>query len=196
MVLGSLGTTPLKPGTLPNLSTVLTTDGNMLVALKPVVAADAPLIFETWGRRPENFTYLTAKVFATVRDAQDYITGLFPTPESVAFHIVEPREGVVGIVKAAVVGHRAQVGYVVDKDFWGRGFATHALRQLVVSLEATATLSRIWATCALDNLASARVLEKSGFVREAILKRWVTYPAQGGRAFDNYSYLRLSREVG
>jgi RimJ/RimL family protein N-acetyltransferase len=45
----------------------------------------------------------------------------------------------------------------------------------------------------LDNLASARVLEKAGFVREAILKNWVIYPAQGGHAFDNYSYVLLPR---
>jgi RimJ/RimL family protein N-acetyltransferase len=143
------------------------TEGDTLVELKPVVIADAPLILESWGRRPENFTYLTARVFADVSDARNYIAGLLPTPESLAFHIVESREGVVGIVKASVVGHRAQVGYVVDKTFWGRGFATAALRKLVSALEATSTLSRIWATCALDNPASARVLEKSGFVREA-----------------------------
>jgi RimJ/RimL family protein N-acetyltransferase len=170
--------------------------GDTIIELKPVVIADALLILESWGRRPENFTYLTAKVFAGLSDAQNYIAGLFPTQESVAFHIMEPRAGAVGIVKASIVGHRAQVGYVVDKNFWGRGFATAALRRLVGILEAAPSLSRIWATCALDNPASARVLEKSGFVREAILKKWVTYPAQGGRAFDNYSYVRLPGEVG
>ena len=169
------------------------TERETLVELKPVVIADAALIFESWGRRPENFTHLTAHVFANVSDAQRYIADLFPTPQSLAFHIVTPTEGVVGIAKASVVGHRAQVGYVVDKTVWGRGFATSALRQLVATLEATPTLSRIWATCALDNPGSARVLEKTGFVREAILKNWVTYPAQGGRAFDNYSYVRLPR---
>lgn len=164
--------------------------------LKPVVLADAPLIFESWGRRSENFTHLTAQVFTRVSDAQRYIADLFPTRESVAFHIVTPIEGVVGIVKASVAGHRAQVGYVVDKAVWGRGFATSALRQLVADLEAKPNLSRIWATCALDNPASARVLEKAGFVREAVLRNWVTYPAQGGRAFDNYSYVRLPRDAG
>jgi RimJ/RimL family protein N-acetyltransferase len=104
---------------------------------------------------------------------------------------LEPAGDVVGIVKAAVLGHRAQVGYVVSKPFWGRGFATSAVQQLVAILEASPTISRIWATCALDNAASARVLEKSGFHREAILKKWVTYPAKGGVAFDNYSYVRL-----
>jgi [ribosomal protein S5]-alanine N-acetyltransferase len=171
------------------------TDGENLVELKPVVLTDAALIFESWGRRPENFTYLTAQVFASVSDAQRYIADLFSTRQSMAFHIVTPIEGVVGLIKASVAGHRARVGYVLDKRVWGRGFATSALRQLVVALEATSTLSRIWATCALDNPASARVLEKTGFVREAILKNWVTYPAQGGSAFDNYSYVRVPRDA-
>jgi [ribosomal protein S5]-alanine N-acetyltransferase len=172
------------------------TEGESLVKLRPVVLDDAALIFESWGRRAENFTYLTAHVFADVNDAQRYIADLFPTRQSLAFHIVTSSEGVVGIIKASVVGHRAQVGYVLDKTFWGRGLATSALRQLLVTLEANSTLSRIWATCALDNPASARVLEKSGFTREAILKNWVTYPARGGQAFDNYSYVRLPRSAG
>lgn len=170
--------------------------GKGLVELKPVGLADAPIIFESWGRLPENFTHLTARVFTELSDARAYIAGLFQTPGSSAFHILKPGGEVVGIVKAGVVGHRAQVGYVVSKPFWGCGFATSAVRQLVASLEAAPNISRIWATCALDNPASARVLEKAGFHREAILKKWVTYPAQGGGAFDNYSYVRLPGMLG
>lgn len=85
------------------------TDGETVVELKPIVLADAPLIFECWGRRPENFDFLTARVFAQVSDAQRYIVELFSTKESVAFHVVAPSEGVVGLVKASIAGHRAQV---------------------------------------------------------------------------------------
>lgn len=169
------------------------TGGETLVELKPVGLADAPLILKAWGRKPENFTYLTARVFAGLSDAEQYVESLFQTPNSMAFHVLEPGGDVVGIVKAAVFGHRAQVGYVVGKPFWGRGFATAAVRELVASLEAMPGISRIWATCALGNPASVRVLEKNAFTREAILKNWVTYPAQGGLAFDNYSYVRLPR---
>jgi [ribosomal protein S5]-alanine N-acetyltransferase len=173
------------------------TDGeSALVELKPVGVADAQIIFDAWGCQPENFTHLTARVFADISHARAYIANIFQTPESSAFHILEPSGHVVGIVKAAVLGHRAQVGYVISKPFWGRGFATSAVRQLVASLEASPSISRIWATCALDNLASARVLEKNGFHREAILKKWVTYPARGGGAFDNYSYVRLPGSAG
>lgn len=174
----------------------MTEGEGVLVELRPVGPADAPIIFESWGRQPENFTHLTARVFAELSDARAYIAGLFQTPESRAFHLVKPDGEVVGIVKAAVLGHRAQVGYVVSKPFWGRGFATSAVGRLVASLEASSSISRIWATCALDNPASARVLEKTGFQREAILKKWVTYPAQGGVAFDNYSYVRLPSMAG
>lgn len=186
----------LKGGTLAGLGYALMTDGETLVELKPVVVADAALIFDSWGRRRENFTHLTVRAFDEVSDAHRYIADLLSSRESMAFHIVAPSEGVVGIVKASVLGHRAQVGYVIDKTFWGRGFATAAVQRLLPRLVAKRTLSRIWATCALDNHASARVLEKAGFVREAVLKNWVVYPAQGGRAFDNYSYVLLRNDTG
>jgi ribosomal-protein-alanine N-acetyltransferase len=166
-----------------------------MISLKPVELADAALIFEAWGRHAENFEFLTARVFADVADARRYIGSLFQTLESMAFHIVTSG-GVVGIVKASVVGHRAQVGYVVHQAFSGRGLATAAVRELVARLEALPGIARIWATCALDNVASARVLEKCGFEREGVLKNWVIYPAQGGRAFDNYSYVRVPGEAG
>lgn len=166
-----------------------------MISLKPIELADAPVIFEAWGRHAQNFEFLTARVFADVADARDYIGNLFPTSGSMAFHIVTS-SGVVGVVKASVLGHRAQVGYVVHEPFSGRGLATAAVRELVTRLEALPGISRIWATCALDNVASARVLEKCGFEREAVLRNWVTYPAQGDRAFDNYSYVRIPGEAG
>ncbi len=105
-------------------------EAKTLVELKPLGLADAPIIFDAWGRHSENFTYLTARVFAEVGDAREYIANLFQTPASLAFHIVDPHGSVVGIVKASVLGHRAQVGYVVHKRFSGRGLASDAVRQL------------------------------------------------------------------
>lgn len=161
-----------------------------MIALEPVTHADAEIIFNAWGRHAENFTYLTARVFADVDDARRYIERLFPTPDSRACHIVHSNHGVIGIMKANVVEHRAQLGYVVHQPFWGRGHATAALMEMTRIVEALPQVSRVWATCATDNPASARVLEKCGYQREGILRNWVTYPALGGRAFDNYSYVR------
>lgn len=163
----------------------------MTIELKPVTVEDASLILSTWGCHPKNFSYLTASVFVTLQDAERYVKELYPTPESRAFHILLPGGELAGIVKAAIHDHRAQVGYVVHEPFWGRGIATSAVRQVLTELEELPRILRIWATCAIDNPASARVLEKCGFQREGILRNWVTYPAQGGRPFDNYSYVKL-----
>lgn len=162
-----------------------------MITLVPAKQSDASLIFESWGRRAQNFARLTARVFVDVADAQRYLMHVFLDPGSVAFHIVEPTGRTVGFVKAIRSEHRVQVGYVVDSAFTGRGIATQAVREAVAIVEQSAGVSRLWATCALDNPASIRVLEKCGFEREGVLKNWVTYPSLAGRACDNYSYVRL-----
>ena len=46
---------------------------------------------------------------------------------------------------------------------WGRGYATEALRTMLL-VAAQIGIDRIIATCHADHRASARVLEKCGFV--------------------------------
>jgi [ribosomal protein S5]-alanine N-acetyltransferase len=166
-----------------------------MVELRPVKLSDAAAVYDAWGRYPENFERLTARAFRCIEDAGEYLGALFSTPQSLAFHIACDSQ-IVGLVKAAVVGHRAQVGYVVHEPYWGRGVATEAVQKLTTKLEESRDISRIWATCALDNPGSVRVLEKCGFQREGVLRNWVIYPALGNRVADNYSYVRIPGNAG
>ena len=50
--------------------------------------------------------------------------------------------------------------YWVGRDFWGRGIATRALRELVEELQ----IRPLYAWVATSNLGSIRLLEKCGFV--------------------------------
>lgn len=45
----------LNPNRWPDQGNVPMTEGGPFLELRPVVIDDAPLIFESWGRRPENF---------------------------------------------------------------------------------------------------------------------------------------------
>lgn len=159
--------------------------------LREVLRTDAEVIYESWGRFSENFERLTAAPFEELKDAHRYLEQLFATGESIASHIVRGGH-VVGLVKATVVGHRAQVGYVIHKPHWGLGLATFAVGELVAKLEAQPAIQRVWATCALDNPGSVRVLEKCGFKREGVLRNWAVYPALGAQAVDNYSFVRIT----
>jgi len=59
--------------------------------------------------------------------------------------------------------------YLVDPEYWGRGIASEAVKQLLAFGFGALRLHRIWATCLPENPGSARVLEKVGMRREGFL---------------------------
>lgn len=61
----------------------------------------------------------------------------------------------------------AEIGYVLNPQFGGQGYATEAAAALVGALFATGTFRRITARLDTRNDASARVLERLRFRREA-----------------------------
>lgn len=65
----------------------------------------------------------------------------------------------------------AQIGYTIAKANWNRGFATEAVTALVAHAFATLPLHRITASADPRNAASCRVLERSGFTREALFRQ-------------------------
>jgi RimJ/RimL family protein N-acetyltransferase len=68
---------------------------------------------------------------------------------------------------------------------------TEALQVLLEDLFLNTLLERIEARCATENVASQRVLEKSGFQREGRLKG---YFKLFGRRVDNYLYSLLRED--
>ena len=72
--------------------------------------------------------------------------------------------------------HAGEVGYIVNAQYWNNGYATEASSAIMRWLESESGIHRIWATCDVDNLASARVLEKLGLVREGLLRRLTVRP--------------------
>lgn len=58
-----------------------------------------------------------------------------------------------------------EIGYGLNPEHWGRGYATEALRALLPHWQATPGVRRVTAATSVFNAASARVLEKCGFVR-------------------------------
>lgn len=85
-------------------------------------------------------------------------------------------------------GRRAEVGYVLARDAWGKGYMTEALRAVIDLALCEERLSRIWATCDVENRASARVLEKAGMVVEGQLRRHAVHPNLGSDPRDSLIY--------
>ena len=64
----------------------------------------------------------------------------------------------------------ASMGYCLDDAAWGHGYATEAGRALLQWAFDTLDLNRVQAEADTRNAASARVLEKLGFLREGTLR--------------------------
>ena len=83
----------------------------------------------------------------------------------------------------------AEVGYWLGHEYWGRGITTTAVRLLTRhAFEQGPELRRLYATPFANNPGSARVLEKAGYVREAVLRQSVI---KDGEVLDQVVYARL-----
>jgi len=65
----------------------------------------------------------------------------------------------------------ADLGFILSRDVWGLGYATEVARAMVRAGFEQLGLSRIFATCDVENHASARVLAKAGLRRESTLEK-------------------------
>lgn len=82
-------------------------------------------------------------------------------------------------------GHRAEIGYWLAKPFWGRGIMTDVVRGACEFAVTTWGLVRVTAHVFESNLASARVLEKCGFVLEGRLRK---HHLKDGKFLDSRLY--------
>lgn len=65
---------------------------------------------------------------------------------------------------------RAELGYVLAREFWGRGLMPEAVRAVVRFGFSRMDLNRVEARCIAENTASARVMEKAGMTYEGTLR--------------------------
>jgi ribosomal-protein-alanine N-acetyltransferase len=71
------------------------------------------------------------------------------------------------------IHRRAELGYVLAREYWGQEFMTEAAQAAIAFGFHVMHLLRIQAYCAVENIGSARVLEKSGMQLEGILHNYV-----------------------
>lgn len=79
--------------------------------------------------------------------------------------------GACGLVNWEAEHARAEVGFVLSREYWGRGLMSEAVRAILRFGFERMNLNRIEARCIAENAASARVMEKAGMAYEGTLRQ-------------------------
>jgi RimJ/RimL family protein N-acetyltransferase len=133
-------------------------EARSMITIRPVDEAD----LETFFRHQSDPIASEMAVFGQ-RTHDDFIAHwrtILANPELFARAVLDDKALVGNVMSWSSDGMR-YVGYWIDRDWWGRGVGTEALRQAVGEIKERP----IWALVVVSNIGSQRVLEKNGFIR-------------------------------
>ncbi len=121
-----------------------------------------------------------------LRELMTY-TDRAPDPRKHPFVLgIEQRGALIGHVGLSPAFASVEVGYAIEGDAQGRGFATEAVKAMVDWALVDLGLPEVLGIADADNVGSLRVLEKAGFAR-------IREEVRGGRTLVVY---RAAPDVG
>lgn len=156
------------------------------LSLKEFTVADVDDFME-WATDDEVTKYMMWSSYSSREEAEKFIlTVVQPHPWFKAICLGEKVVGSITLDKGKG-SHccKAEAGYVVARKYWGQGLATQAVKLAVRNGFADLNVERIEAFVDPDNVSSQRVLDKSGFIREGLLRNCIL---QRGMLKSRYVY--------
>ena len=144
-------------------------------------APDAALVHHGYATDPDAARWMGWRPHEDIATTRALLAGWVASWErgtgTLAFMTEDAADGrFLGVIDLTPGAHGAVLGFVLCRHAWGRGVATEAGRAVVDLAFAHLGVWRVWATCAPQNPASRRVLEKVGMRHEGVLRRWIVSP--------------------
>lgn len=164
--------------------------------LRRVNESDADQVFKLRSD-PETMKFIPRPLVTTKEEALEHIRMIedkIVNAEGINWAITLKGDskllGIIGHYRIKPEHYRAEIGYMLDPDYHGKGLITEAVKSVVTYGFDQMKLHSIEAIIDPGNVGSAVVLEKNGFVREAHLKENEFYD---GRFLDTVIYSLLKR---
>ncbi len=164
------------------------------IILREIEQEDAADYLNYMGR-DEMAPFLTDNNRPTnIMEAQrelSYWIGLFSTQRSIYWAIALKENnkliGTAGFNMISFIHRKAEISYDLDFDFWGKGLMLKSIKNIMKFADDIGIV-RTQATIIQDNLRSLKLLERCGFAKEGILKK---YEIVAGESRDYFMYARV-----
>jgi len=142
------------------------------VILRPLTPADLPLLWR-WHADPE-LNRLVGKPFVHPRDARVWLRDLLHNPRRRGF-AVETREGrIIGDLQLEDINWRSGTAElrvcIGEKDCWGRGYGSDAIRTAVRHARESLGLFSLYLRVRRDNHRAIRCYGRCGFRSVGVLR--------------------------
>ncbi len=159
--------------------------------LRPITVLDAEDVF-AYGSDPEVTKYMIFPTHTTLADSIKWLESVpweFAHKQRMTFAITVKQYGKFigssGFHDISPKHHRLMMGYVLNRNYWGHGYMTEAVREMIRFAFEEMGMHRVAATCDLDNIRSARVMERSGMALEGVFR---DYEVRHGKFISTQSY--------
>ncbi|MTI96150.1 MAG: GNAT family N-acetyltransferase [Firmicutes bacterium] len=164
--------------------------------LRKLKSTDADAVFQ-YASDPQVARYTTWEFHRSIEASREFVNFVLQCYEQgkVAPWALVERTGGRVIGTCGFVGwkpnqFRAEVGFALARSHWNKGFTTEAGRA-VMEFAFDQGVNRLEGRCYLDNVGSARVLEKLGMRFEGILRQHIYAK---GQFYDVRMYSMLKEE--
>ncbi len=140
--------------------------------LRPITLEDAQDLYD-YSSDPLVTEMVTYDTYSSIDDAYTSLKYFFlnrdPKVQFEAMAIVDKETGkMIGTCDASKIFNvdNVEVGYVLNRDFWNKGYMSEAMKVYCLWLFEDKKIRRIELTHNPKNIASKRVAEKTGFIYE------------------------------
>ena len=151
------------------------------ITLRKPRTADIAVIFDAYAQDADVVRYLLWRPHRAIADTEAFIAYCIEEWDSgrsrpyVLAHQGN-EDAAIGMLEASLHAHMIDIGYVLQRKYWGAGLMSEAVRAVSEAALALPHCFRIQASCDTENRASARTLEKAGFMLEGKLSRHLVLP--------------------
>jgi len=161
------------------------------LTLRRFVEDDIQSTYDNYGSDPKTWTYISFAPCSTLEGTKGFVhmhmRGYLQNPDFYGWAITLDGViiGSIALFDVDTDDESAEIGYTIGSRWWGKGYATEAVKAVVDFALHEVGFHRIQATYNPENKASEKVLQKAGLRYEGIMR-------DGQRNFDgSFTDLKL-----
>ncbi len=153
---------------------------------------DAIQLYSTYTADSEVTHFVSWKPHTTIAQTRDFLKSCLNKwdKSNELNYLVETigSHKPIGMIKIVFDNNTVNLGYVFAKKFWRQGYATETVKTFIDLLFKIKEIKMVRSFCDVENIASAKVMQKSGMEYQKTLSKHVVHPNISSKKRDCFLY--------